>query len=239
MHHLITRFERAHKKARHNIWIGWFAIFCRIVLAIGFIPAGFTKIIGERFTALPDMHPMGSYLTALFHTGYYYTAIGVAQVLAGVLLLIPRTATLGALLYFPVILNIALLSFSVRFDGSLLSSPLMLLANIFLLCWDYHKLKFIFPWYHKTSTENLIVANEKTKHFPWRFVVGSFMVFVVIVGFIVVINKTLLMPRNSISDCQQDCKNATNPEACLVFCDCVHNNGSPLNECLECYEKSL
>ena len=99
MHHLITRFERAHKKARHNIWIGWFAIFCRIVLAIGFIPAGVTKIIGERFTALPDMHPMGSYLTALFHTGYYYTAIGVAQVLAGVLLLIPRTATLGAVSY--------------------------------------------------------------------------------------------------------------------------------------------
>jgi uncharacterized membrane protein YphA (DoxX/SURF4 family) len=235
----ITKFEKAHKKARHNIWIGWFAIFCRVVLAIGFIPPGIIKIIGERFTALPDVHPMGSYLTALFQTGYYYTAIGVAQVLAGILLLVPRTATLGALIYFPVILNITILSFSVRFDGSLLSAPLMLLANVFLLCWDYHKLKFIFPWHHKSSTKNFIVATERLKQFPWKFAVGCFITFVLVVGSIIIISQTHLMPRNSITACQQDCNNAANPESCLVFCDCVHKTGSPLNECLECYDKNL
>lgn len=101
--------------------------------------------MGERFTDLSNNHPMGHYLEALHRTGYYYTFIGVLQVTAAILLLIPRTATLGALIYFPIILNICILSLAVRFDGSFVSAPLMVLANLYLLCWDYDKLKYIFP----------------------------------------------------------------------------------------------
>ena len=93
---------------------------------------------------------MGNYLEALHRTGYYYTFIGILQVLAAVLLLIPRTATLGALIYFPIIFNIFILTYAVRFEGSWLSSPLMVLANLYLLCWDYDKLKYIFPWERQT-----------------------------------------------------------------------------------------
>jgi hypothetical protein len=89
---------------------------------------------------------MGHFLDAFYRTGYYYGFVGVVQLAAAVLLLIPRTATLGALVYFPVILNICILSLAVRFEGSFVSAPLMVLANIYLLCWDYDKLKFIFPW---------------------------------------------------------------------------------------------
>src|SRR5215207_3889092 len=69
---------------------------------------------------------MGHYLEALHHTGFYYTFIGVVQILAAILLLVPRTVILGALLYFPLILNICVLSYAVRFEGSILTSPLML-----------------------------------------------------------------------------------------------------------------
>jgi hypothetical protein len=41
-------------------------------------------------------------------TGFYYTFIGVSQLTAALLLLIPRTALLAAILYFPII-SIALL----------------------------------------------------------------------------------------------------------------------------------
>jgi hypothetical protein len=107
--------------------------------------------MGERFTVLSVKHPMGHYLEALHRTGYYYTFIGILQVTAAVLLLIPRTATLGALIYFPIILNICILSLAVRFEGSFVSSPLMVLANLYLLCWDYHKLKFIMPFYKQSQ----------------------------------------------------------------------------------------
>ncbi len=94
---------------------------------------------------------MGHYLEALHYTGFYYTFIGILQVTAAILLLIPRTALLGAVLYFPIILNIFILTIAVRFEGSLLTSPLMVLSNLYLLCWDYHKLKFIFPFRHSTT----------------------------------------------------------------------------------------
>ena len=143
-----STLDRVHFQVKQKRWLRYFAVFNRIALAAGFLPAGVVKIVGERFASgLSVKHPMGNYLEALHRTGYYYTFIGVLQVTAAILLLIPRTATLGALIYFPIILNICILSFAVRFEGSLLSSPLMVLANLYLLCWDYDKLKFILPFY--------------------------------------------------------------------------------------------
>ena len=143
---LTSFLDRIHYKARQNRKLKYLTIFTRIGLAFGFLPSGFVKIMGERFTALSVKHPMGHYLEALHRTGYYYTFVGIMQVVAAVLLLIPRTATLGVLIYFPIILNIWILSWAVRFEGSFVSSPLMTLACLYLLCWDYHKLKFILPF---------------------------------------------------------------------------------------------
>src|ERR671912_1986070 len=89
-----------HANAKKKRWLRYFAVFNRIGLALGFLPSGFVKIMGERFTDLSVNHPMGNYLEALHRTGYYYTSIGILQMTAAILLLIPRTATLGALLYF-------------------------------------------------------------------------------------------------------------------------------------------
>lgn len=74
---LTRRLDNFHNRIRGNKWAWMFAIFCRVALAAGFIPSGMVKIMGERFTALSDLHPMGSYLEALHHTGYYYTFIGI------------------------------------------------------------------------------------------------------------------------------------------------------------------
>ncbi|MEO6637357.1 MAG: hypothetical protein ABIN25_03705 [Ginsengibacter sp.] len=123
--HTFSRFDRFFFKVKGNRWYWYFSIFCRVALAYAFIAAGAVKIAGERFASgLSIKHPMGAYLEALHHTGYYYTFIGIAQVVAAILLLIPRTVTLGALLYFPIIVNIWLLSFAVRFEGSFITSPL-------------------------------------------------------------------------------------------------------------------
>lgn len=147
-----SELDQLHFKIKQNKWLRYFTVFNRIGLALGFLPSGFVKIAGERFTSLSVNHPMGNYLEALHRTGYYYTFIGILQVTAAILLLIPRTATLGALIYFPIILNICILSFAVRFEGSWVSSPLMVLANLYLLCWDYDKLKYILP-FNKLKTQ--------------------------------------------------------------------------------------
>lgn len=225
---------RVYCQLKENRWMLYFTVFCRIALAAGFLPSGFVKIMGERFTSLSVNHPMGNYLEALHHTGYYYTFIGVLQMTAAFLLLIPRTALLGAILYFPVILNICILSFAVRFDGSLLTSPMMVLANLYLLCWDYDRLRFILPFKPESDTTKKTVLSNK---FPFGFF-GSVFLTVVVLGF-TIYNVYELRPRNTQGECVSQCKDSRDPEACLQFCDCIHQKGQPLNKCLDAYHNKV
>ncbi len=102
---LVAELERVFRELRRNRWLRWFAVFCRIALALGFIPAGIVKVTGERFTGLPSNNPLGHYFDALLLTGFHYPFIGTTQLLAALLLLIPRTSLLGAIFYFPILLN--------------------------------------------------------------------------------------------------------------------------------------
>ncbi len=231
-----SKLDKLHLLAKENRWLGYFAIFNRIVLAAGFIPSGFVKITGERFTDLSVNHPMGNYLEALHHTGYYYTFIGVLQVTAAILLLIPKTAILGAVLYFPIILNICILSFAVRFGGSLFSAPLMVMANLFLLCWHYDKLKFILPFNHNKVKIDPTKPSVLSNKFPIGFFGGVFTTVVIIV--LVTTNMYEIQPFNTIRDCKTQCKDSRYPKASEEFCDCIHNQGNPINKCLDEYNRA-
>lgn len=46
---LLTELERLYSESKRNKWLRYFAIFCRIALALGFIPSGIVKVRGERF----------------------------------------------------------------------------------------------------------------------------------------------------------------------------------------------
>src|ERR1700733_2458645 len=141
----MNKFEEIYYAAKADRWFKRFAVFCRIALAVSFLPTGYIKIVGERFAAgLPPNNPLGHYFDALHLTGYYYSFIGVAQIITAILLLIPRTSLLGALMYFPIIVNICVLTYATRFDGTR-AITMALLANLFLLIWDYDRLKYILP----------------------------------------------------------------------------------------------
>ncbi|WGK64862.1 DoxX family protein [Croceiramulus getboli] len=232
---LLTRFSGYYRKLKQNGWYFLFYLFCRLSLAFGFIVAGMVKIIGERFAnGLSEIHPMGAYLTALHHTGYYYTFIGIAQVLAGVLLVIPRTVTLGALLYFPIILNITVLSYAVRFDGSLFTAPLMTLANVFILAWHYDDWKGILPHNKNKIAYRPKHFREKSWRFPYFFAPT---VLLITIGVIFGASRLYeVMPRNQIQDCEKQFVGTNREAAGNDFCRCVHEEGAPLDECLDRYE---
>ena len=75
--------------------------------------------------------PIGYFFEALYQTGFYWRFIGMAQLVAALLLLIPRTATLGALVYFPIILNIYVITVSLHFQGTPYLTGLMLPGCIY------------------------------------------------------------------------------------------------------------
>jgi hypothetical protein len=234
---ILNKFEQVYPTIKTNRWYWLFSVFCRFSLAFGFIAAGMVKILGERFAnGLSANHPMGSYLVALYHTGYYYTFIGIAQVIAAILLIIPRTVLLGALLYFPIILNICILSFAVRFEGSLVTSPLMVLANLFLLVWHYDRLKYILPF---KTISNYSVTEKPQKYdykFPYIFFSSVIITIILTIGLTQFAYDT--MPHNSFKDCSKQFKNASYKEAGCNFCECIHKKGKPLNQCLDELEKA-
>lgn len=133
-----------HAQVTGNRFLQLFTSFTRILLAVGFIPPSITKILHKPFTVLPDSHPVGHYFNALYQTGFYYEFIGWGQLIAALLLLFPRTAHLGALMFFPIIANIAVLTSSVGFAGTNYITALMFLASAYLVAWDFDRIKFIF-----------------------------------------------------------------------------------------------
>ena len=141
---LENTLDRIHAAAVKNRFLQIFTAFNRGLLAFGFIPPGIKKILHQPFTILPDSNPVGHYFNALYQTGYYYEFIGWAQVIAAILLLFPRTAHLGALMFFPIILNIAVLTNAVGFVGTWLVTIMMFLSALYLVCWDYDRIKAIF-----------------------------------------------------------------------------------------------
>ena len=230
---LLAQLDRLYQESIENQWLRYFAVFCRVALALGFIPSGIVKVRGERFTALPSNHPLGHYFDALHLTGFYYTFIGVSQLTAALLLLIPRTSLLGAILYLPIIFNICVLTYATRFEGTRIAT-LMLLANLYLLWWDYARLKYILPL--ASSSDVGTTPNQKMSgKFPWVF----FACAVAVIVSVIVINNFVydIRPGNSQLECTNGCANNARPEACERFCHCIYNEGNPLDNCLEGYKK--
>lgn len=139
----MTFLDKLHQKIYE---IKFFIIFTwttRILLFIGFLPSGLKKLMGERFTLLGIDNPVGFFFEALYRTGFYWNFLGLMQLVAGVFLLIPKTSLFGAILYLPIIINIFIIVVSMHFNGTPYIAGLMLVANIYLLFWDYKKLKRI------------------------------------------------------------------------------------------------
>lgn len=230
---VMIKFKELYNEARADKWMRRFAIFCRIALAASFIPSGYVKIMGERFTGLSSNNPLGHYFDALHLTGYYYTFIGITQIITAILLLIPRTSLLGALMYFPIILNIGVLTYATRFEGTRIVT-LLILASLFLLFWDFDPLKHIF--FRQGKEEIPPVRNPMGRKLRFWFFGGS----LVAVLFVIFINFYLfeLRPGNSMAECRSQCADSKNPGACENFCDCINNQGRPLDSCLAAFDQA-
>lgn len=143
---LENNLDSLHAKVKQIKLLQYFAAFNRVILAIAFIPSGMTKLLGNRFTVLSLDNPVGFFFEAFYQAHGWYRFVGFAQVLAAILLLIPRTATLGVAIFFPIVLNIMLVTWSIDFKGTKFITLGMFLANLYLICWDYDKFKAILPF---------------------------------------------------------------------------------------------
>ena len=151
-------------RLRNNTFNQWLIIHVRYILGFAFLPSGMTKLLGERFTRISTDHPIGYFFEGLYQTGFYWNFLGFAQILAGVILITQRFATLGALVFFSILVNIWLITISLHFKGTWFITSLMMLANIILLIWDQHKFRSIL-----TPQNSFVFKNYPEPHKDWVF----------------------------------------------------------------------
>lgn len=152
--------ENYYYKWRSNRFLNLLVINLRYVLGIGFLPSGMVKIFNDPFTNPENTGAFAEFLHALYATGPYYQIVGLMQVLAAVLLITQRFATLGAALFLPIIFNIAVLTLSTIGSLTPLIALLMLLGIIFLLLWDAPK------WINIFAADNRQLFIPKGKEIP-------------------------------------------------------------------------
>jgi hypothetical protein len=126
----------------------WLRIAVRYTLAFTMFGYGFAKVFPLQFRApgfqkllepYGDFSPMGVLWSFMGASLAYTIFAGLCEVTGGALLLFRRTATLGALVSFGVLLNIALLNFCYDVPVKLYSTNLVLMA-VFLAAPDLRRL---------------------------------------------------------------------------------------------------
>ena len=174
------RIDRIHDWVRAQPLLYRFTLGTRLLLACGFLPTGLLKVLGRRFTVMPPETPIGFLFEALYQGGGpYWRFIGLCQVIASILLLVPRTALLGGILFVPIIANIFVITVSYGFVGTPFITGPMLLAALWLVAWDWHRIRPLFsetggvvpvmPAHALTSAERLVYAAGALTGFEFFF----------------------------------------------------------------------
>ena len=178
---LEQRLDQLHATVRANAAWQRLAVAARFLLALAFIPTGIVKMLGRPFTIMGTETLVGQFFDVMWRTGGYWRFIGTTQVVASLLLLTPRTTALGAFLFLPIIANIFAITIALHFQGTPYITGPMLLACVFLLCWEYPRWKgllFITPSVvHGTWWPSNISALER-----WSVAVGASAGFVLLLA---------------------------------------------------------
>lgn len=138
MQHILAmkKLIRLNNLIRRKVIFKIFTWVIRILLAAAFIPSGLKKLLGLRFTSLGTETEIGFFFEALYRSGWYWNFLGFMQLASAVLLIIPRTTTIGSLLYLPLAINIFCIVTSIGLSGTPIIAGLMVLGNVYLLFWD-------------------------------------------------------------------------------------------------------
>ncbi|TXD71362.1 hypothetical protein [Aequorivita antarctica] len=136
------------QKIKTNICAQIFIIYTRYLIGGCFIFASLIKIKGNRFTsesgALNPIDSAWHFFETLYQSGLYWKFIGISQLLAGFLLMTQKYAKLGALVNFPIIINIFIITLSYSFGFTPLLAAMLLIANMLLIIWDWNEFKMFF-----------------------------------------------------------------------------------------------
>ncbi len=132
----LDRIERWIDRLRATRWANLAVANLRLAIGFAFVPAGLTKVIGRPFTDAANHGAFHDVLHAFLATGGFYRFVGVMQLIAAVLLMTQRRATLGAALALPIATAITAFCWSTAPAPTVIVTTLITLGLVGLLLWD-------------------------------------------------------------------------------------------------------
>lgn len=132
------------RSARRTRWVNVAVVNVRFLIGFAFVPAALKKILDQPFTDPANHGPFHDFLHALRATGWFYTFVGVMQIVASVLLFTQRFATVGALVALPIISTITMFCWSTGVVPTAVVATLMWLGTVGLVVWDLDKWRAVF-----------------------------------------------------------------------------------------------
>lgn len=164
-----------------------FTIYLRYLIGGAFVFSGVGKVMGDRFIPAGSMQipiegmALDVFFETLFRTGIWWRFIGFGQVVAGLLLVTQRWSTLGAILFFPISLNIFFITLSMDFRGTPIVTGLILLGNLWLLFWDYTRLRILF--YPNRNVETVVPVTSDQLGVPIIWEALGLLIFLISISF--------------------------------------------------------
>jgi len=131
------------RQRRNYEWLHkWFMVYLRLDLASTMIPYGVVKVFPLQFPppslsklleTYGESSPMGLMWTFTGASRIYSFFGGAMEILGGLLLVVPRLATLGALVCMAVMSNVLMLNFGYDIPVKLVSIHLILIAGFVVI----------------------------------------------------------------------------------------------------------
>ena len=160
-------------------------IYLRYLVGCAFVFASIVKIKSMRFTSIPPTEPVGYFFEAMYQTGFYWNFLGWGQFISGALLMTQRFATVGAMMFLPIILNVFVITHAIDFGmGTPVITTLMLLATICLILWDYKKWIILFRQDHRIKLDLTTEPEDKFMTDPLWVITGVIFIVLTLVPWI-------------------------------------------------------
>ncbi len=151
------------RRPNYRVLESWLRLLVRYTLAFTLFGYGFAKVFPLQFgppgfmrliEPYGDFSPMGALWWFMGASIPYIIFSGAAEVLGGLLLLTRRTATLGSLVAFAVLLNVAVLNYCYDVPVKLYSSNLVLMS-VYLAAPEARRLARFFVLNRPTGAADL------------------------------------------------------------------------------------
>ncbi len=112
----------------------------------------------------------------------------------------------------------------------------MVLANLYVIGWNYEKWKYVLPFNRLPISDELTEKKKLGNKFPTLFFAG---VFAAVVFFMFAFPRFYsVMPHNTLPQCLKQFKDGNRTKASEDFCGCIHKSGKPLDKCLDDYDNA-